>query len=135
MLFIYEEINFSVGEDTFVRSGIDASKTVVFDDNEETGYFYAISRENGMEVLDALHIYDVASVVDKHVPSVLKILWTEDESTVFLSINDYYHAVFDFRNQAGYCRNAFPGPRSPWTEVKERELTDQLIERLIIDRI
>lgn len=134
MLLIYEEITLTIGEDTFISSEVDLSRAVVFEDNEETGYFYAIRRENGMEILDALHIYDVASIVDKHIPSTLKILWTEDKLKVFLSINNYYHAAFDFRNQAGYCRNAFPNSRSPWTKVEERELTDQLIEKLISDR-
>ncbi|PAC27096.1 hypothetical protein BWI92_24520 [Flectobacillus sp. BAB-3569] len=73
-------------------------------------------------------ILNVANVTDKHKPSTLKILWTEDESKAFLSINNYYHAVFDFRNKAGYCRTGFPESNNSWTKIKERILTDTLID-------
>ncbi len=130
MLAIYEEVIYTVGQEILLSSGVDSSNAVVFEDNGETGYFYAISRENGIEILDALHIYGVGNVVDKDIPSQLKILWTEDEMKAILSINNYYHAVFDFQNQAGYCRNAYPNPHSSWTKVKERKLTDRVIEKL-----
>ncbi|MDI9865766.1 DUF2251 domain-containing protein [Flectobacillus sp. DC10W] len=67
---------------------------------------------------------------DKHKPSTLKILWAEDESKAFLSINNYYHAMFDFRDKAGYCRNGFPEANNSWTKIKERTLTDRLIDNL-----
>jgi hypothetical protein len=68
-------------------------------------------------------------VTDRHRPSILKILWTQDLTKAFLSINNYYHAVFDFQNRAGYCRNGFPG-NSSWAKVKERTLTDSLLVEL-----
>jgi|688.fasta_scaffold1524379_1 hypothetical protein len=129
-LIIYEEQTFIVGEDTFIDSTAENNNAVVFEDNCETGYFYAVDRNNELAVLDALHIYDVANVVDKTKPSSIKILWTEDLTKAFLSINNYYHAVFDFQQKAGYCRNGFPETNNTWTIIKERKLTDGLIDEL-----
>lgn len=130
-LIIYEEQTFNVGEDTFVDSAAENNNAVVFEDNCETGYFYAVDRNNnGLKVLDGLHIYNVENVTDKDKPSVVKILWTQDLTKAFLSINDYYHAVFDFQSHAGYCRNGFPETNNPWTKVKERKLTASLIDEL-----
>jgi hypothetical protein len=129
-LIIYEEQTFTVGQDTFIDSTVENDNAVVFEDNEETGYFYAIDRKNNLEILDALHIYNVADIVDKDKPSILKILWTEDLNKAFLSINNYYHAVFDFQNKAGYCRTAFPSASNSWAIITERNLTDRLIIEL-----
>ena len=130
-LVIYEEQTFNVGEDIFFESTAENNNAVVFEDNGETGYFYALDRNDGLEaMLDGLHIYNVANVTDKHKPSTFKILWTQDLMKAFLSINNYYHAVFDFQNKAGYCRNGFPETNNSWTKVKERKLTDALVEEL-----
>ena len=130
-LIIYEELTFTVGDDTFIDSTADNNYAVAFEDNTETGYFYAIDRNNGMTILDALHIYDVASIVDKHISSNIKILWTEDQLKAILSINNYYHAVFDFEKKAGYCRNGFPESNSSWTEITDRILTDNLLTNIL----
>ena len=129
-LIIYEELTFNVGEDTFIDSTAENNNAVVFEDNCETGYFYAVDRSNDLKVLDGLHIYNVAHVTDKDIPSTLKILWTLDQSKAVLSINNHYHAVFDFKNKAGYCRNGFPNANDSWTIIKERKLTDALITEL-----
>ena len=52
---------------------------VVFEDDSETGYFYGIDSQNEAQpILDALHIYTAANVIDAEKQSVLEILWTED---------------------------------------------------------
>ncbi len=129
-LIIYEETEYNPGQDTFVDSTAENGNSVIFEDNGETGYFYSIDRNNNFAVLDGLHIYNVADIIDNDKSSTVKILWTEDLMKVFLSINNYYHAVFDFKNQAGYCRNGFPENNSGWTKINERILTDELIEKL-----
>lgn len=129
-LIIYKEQTFKVGQDTFIDSTAENNNAVAFEDNEETGYFYAIDRKNNLDILDALHIYNVADVTDKDKPSTVKILWTEDLNKAFLSINNYYHAVFDFQNKAGYCRTGFPSSNHKWTLISERRLTDGLIIEL-----
>ncbi len=95
-----------------------------------TGYFYAVDRDENLQIIDALHIYNVADIIDKQKPSIIKILWSEDLMKAFLSINNYYHAVFDFEARAGHCRNGFPNPKSDWAIVRERILTDKLFENL-----
>jgi hypothetical protein len=129
-LLIFEEHNIQVGQDTWIASVAENNYAVVFEDNTETGYFYALSLAPTQTILDALHIYNVSAVKDKQKPSLIKILWTEDRQMAFLSINGYYHAVFDFKNQAGYCRNGFPNANQHWTRVQERTLTDTLLEEL-----
>lgn len=130
-LYVDEEQTFTVGHDTFIDSTSENNHAVIFEDDLETGYFYAVDRNNDQEVLDALHIYNVADVKDKHKPSVVKILWTKNSTKAFLVINDYCHAVFDFKNKAGYCRNAFPDNNSGWTKISERKLTDNLLDSFI----
>lgn len=132
-LIIYEEQTFTVGKDTFIDSTTENNNAVVFEDNEETGYFYAVDVNNDLKILDALHIYNVDIVTDKDIPSTLKILWSEDFNKAFLSINNYYHAVFDFQNRAGYCRTGFPSSNGEWAINSERLLTDELIIKLSIN--
>lgn len=130
-LIIHEEQTFLVGEDTFIDSITSEKIGVVFEDDGEAGFFYAVLEEDEMTILDALHIYDVVNVEDRDVPCSLKILWSEDLTKAFLSINDYYHAVFDFKNKAGYCRNGFPESTGDWAINQDRKLTDSLLSELL----
>lgn len=83
--------------------------SAVFEDDGDTGYFYALdSREGGNPIRDALHIYNSAGVNDRDRPSSVKVSWSEDCEAVLLLINDYLHAVFDFRVRRGWCRSGFP---------------------------
>lgn len=61
-LIIYEEVSFFPGKDTFVDSTADNNNAVVFEDNEVTGYFYAMDRTNDDEILDGLHIYIMSTM-------------------------------------------------------------------------
>ena len=128
-LFIYKEETIMIGKDCLIDSSIESSNTVIFEDDGQTGYFYAVERGDEMRILDALHIYNVQNVKDRDLPSIIKILWTEDFNQAFLSINDYIHAVFDFEKKAGYCRNGFPEANA-WTKIQERTLTDELLIEL-----
>jgi hypothetical protein len=109
-----EEV-FLVGTPTIIpHDSPDGHHSAFFEDDGETGYFYALdlSRTPDM-ILDAVHIYDVASVVDRDRPSKLKIVWSKDGSRCALLINDYPHAAFDFFARRGYCRTNFPNFRNP----------------------
>jgi hypothetical protein len=82
---------------------------VVFEDNGETGYFYALDAAIEDEpIQDAVHIYNVDGVADRHLPSTLKIGWALDNAKAVLLINDYAHAIFDFEARRGFCRTGFP---------------------------
>ena len=132
MLIIHEEQSFTIGQDIFVNSTVENGNAVVFEDNEETGYFYAISKSEKLTILDALHIYDVEDVIDKYKIFIIQILWTKDMTKAVLAINNYYHAIFDFNAKGGYCRNGFPSANNHWNLVDERILTDQLLGELIL---
>jgi hypothetical protein len=122
------EETFIVGEDTFFDSiSRSSSYGVVFEDDLTTGYFYAIEKSKKIKILDALHIYNVADVTDKENPGKIQIFWTDDGQFALLLINNYYHAIFDFINKAGYCRNGFPESNGKWVKVKVRNLTYELI--------
>lgn len=126
------EETFEVGKDTFFDSDSPtASYYVIFEDDLTTGYFYAVEKKSNLQILDALHIYNVVDVIDKDKPRDIRIIWSNNGAVVFLLINDYCHALFDFENQAGYCRTAFPKSQSNWTKVKVRNLTDERLSELI----
>ena len=83
--------------------------SAVFEDDGETGYFYARdARERAGPIRDALHIYNAQGVEDRDAACVVKVGWSEDGKAVVLLINDSPHAVFDFRAQRGWCRSGFP---------------------------
>jgi hypothetical protein len=108
-----------VGEPTVVEA---ASPTppfvVVFEDDGSTGYFYALDTSRAENpIVDALHIYNVASVTDKHRPSKVELVWSQDDLKAALLINRYPHAVFDFQARRGYCRTGFPPlAQGGWTQ-------------------
>ncbi|MGO8796714.1 MAG: DUF2251 domain-containing protein [Candidatus Sulfotelmatobacter sp.] len=86
-----------------------------FEDEGDVGYFYALDlTRSENRILDAVHIYNVKSVIDRDQPSSLSIVWSDDESKCALLINGYPHSVFDFAAKRGHCRTNFPNyPDSP----------------------
>ncbi|MFY8096247.1 MAG: DUF2251 domain-containing protein [Flavobacterium sp.] len=130
-LMIYTEEILNVGQTTSIESEVENGNCVVFQDNGETGYFYAIDTINEeLIVLDALHIYNVKDVVNTNDECLVKILWTEDKTKAILSINNYYHALLDFKNKQGYCRTGFPKASKVWQSQTNRQLTDALLDEL-----
>lgn len=92
---------------------------VVFEDDGDTGYFYALDLEeqsNGNNPLqEALHVYNVKDILDKERESIAAVIWSEDGQKACFLINDYPHAVVDFNAKRGYCRTNFPPP-GKWKE-------------------
>jgi hypothetical protein len=83
----------------------------VFEDDGDTAYFYALDlRDHENPIRDALHIYNVASVADRKIPSMVQIVWSTDGLKAGLIINRYPHAVVDFQAQRAVCRSGFPKP-------------------------
>lgn len=92
------------------------SFAVVFEDDTEAGYFYGLdTAQETNVVLDAMQIYSVQNVIDRHLPSKLTIVWSADGLKAALMINDHPHAVFDFEARRGYCRTNFSPPDKNWT--------------------
>ena len=105
------------GKKTFIECASPAnSYAVVFEDDTETGYFYALDNALDDPILDAVHIYNVDSIADREIPSIISIVWNQQGDRAGLLINDYPHAVFDFAECRGYCRNDFPTPSKGWGE-------------------
>lgn len=106
-----------VGAETVVECHSPCSQySVVFEDDGETGYFYALDTTLGQQpILDALHVYNVDTVSDRHIPSTLQIVWSADGLKSALVINRFPHAVFDFQAKRGYCRTNSP-PRDEWSK-------------------
>ncbi|MFC0323852.1 DUF2251 domain-containing protein [Gallibacterium melopsittaci] len=101
---------------------------VVFEDDGDTGYFYAIDTQQTEAIVDSLHIYNVTSVEQKEIARKLQICWSEDGYLALLLINDYPHAVFDFKKLIAYNNNQFPQPAitSLWSH---KLITDELVKQ------
>jgi hypothetical protein len=119
---------FNIGTDTYFTSiSAGCRHGVAFEDDLDTGYFYAFRADNEFVILDALHVYNVSDVVFRDQPCNLKVVWTEQNHVAALLINGYCHAIFDFSKKVGYCRNGFPANRGEWQQTESRVLTDELI--------
>jgi hypothetical protein len=112
----------------------DGRHSAFFEDEGETGYFYALDLLRSPDkILDAVHIYNVANIVDRDKPSQIDIVWSEDGSKCALLINNYPHATFDFSARRGYCRTNFPNFENPtdgsWTTA-DHSWSDEAISWL-----
>jgi hypothetical protein len=128
--YLLREQAFTAGENTFVDcTSSENNYAVVFEDDRDTGYFYAVEMEPGtgkQNILDALHIYNIEEVPEEQRAGKIRIFWSTDWQRCALIINDYCHAIFDFANHGGYCRNEFPPPNSFWTKG-DRTLTNEMV--------
>ena len=104
--------SFLPGDETWYASDAPVgTHSVVFEDDGDAGYFYAVERRGAeMQILDAVQIYAVRNVVDREIPSELEIVWSDGGQHAALYVNSYPHAVFDFPARRGYCRTGFPPP-------------------------
>lgn len=128
-LFLTAQKIINIGKETTIFGDSHKGRfAAVFEDNGETGYFYALDAEKtDNQICDAMQIYNVKNVVDKDVQSKVEIIWSEDGLKSVLLINDYPHAVFDFSEKRGYCRTNFPMSNKNWTEF-EHDWTDEALE-------
>jgi hypothetical protein len=71
---------FIPGDETWYASDSPTSSfSGIFEDDGQTGYFYAYDRsQEASPILDAVHIYDVRNVRDREIPSVVEIIWSAD---------------------------------------------------------
>jgi hypothetical protein len=131
--YLMQQQKFVQGEDLFIESfSSESSYGIVFEDDGDTAYFYAVQRDaegNGQQILDALHIYETTKTKKKKKTSELMIIWSKDWLKCALVIDAACHAIFDFEKQAGYNINEFPPPNSFWTK-HERKLTNEIIQNL-----
>ena len=129
--YLMQEQKWTPGKDLFIESSSPENRYgVIFEDDGEATYFYAVEKDEqgeGLRVLDALHIFEPGD--DDTSPSTdLKIIWSRDWLKCALVLDGFVHALFDFENQGGYNINEFPPPNDFWTQG-DRKLTPELIQR------
>jgi len=109
--FLGAEQELIVGREIVIESDTpDEARGVVFEDDGETGYFYARDYSVPDQLfVDALHIYNVQGVTDRDKSSRAKIIWTRDFTAAALMINLVPHAVFHFEEKCGYVKSPFDG--------------------------
>lgn len=119
----------SIGDEAFMDSVSPKGRYgVVFEDDGDTGYFYALDTSLAdQQILDALQIYDVESVLDRFKPSSFRVVWSNDGMKAGLIINAQYHAVFDFDALRGWCRSGFPPSKGIWS-VEGHSWDDRVVE-------
>jgi hypothetical protein len=121
------------GEDLFMESFSPENRNgVVFEDDGEAAYFYAVEKDEdgvGLRILDALHIHEWEEETPKPGLSHVQMIWSRDWMKCALVIDGQCHALFDFEAQGGYNVNQWPPPNAIWTQG-DRQLTDELIRRL-----
>lgn len=118
-IHVVVEQEIRVGQEAIIEAAAPRGNfLVVFEDDGETGYFYAVDTSvGGQQIQDALHIYNAADVAGRKTSSLAKIGWSEDGTKAVLLIDDCPHAVFDFTTKQGCCRTGFPpvAPHSVWS--------------------
>jgi hypothetical protein len=126
------EQTFKPGDQTtFGSDSLIMPCSAFFEDDGETGYFYALdlTRSDNM-IVDAVQIYNVANVSDRERASSISILWSADGMKCALLINDYPHAAFDFATKRGCCRTNFPNlpePPSGYWDSSDHHWSDEAI--------
>ena len=88
------------GDQSYVDSASPTTRfAVFFEDDGDTGYFYAVERiGSGITILDAVQVYVVA--VERAQPHQLRIVWSRDGLKSALLIDILPQAVFDFAGLA-----------------------------------
>jgi len=143
--YLMQEKKWTPGEDLFIESFAPENHYgVVFEDDGEAAYFYAVEKDTqgaGLRILDALHIHETGDAAEEEgggrgagAPEEggakpLLIVWSRDWLKCALVIDGYCHAIFDFKEHGGYNINEFPPPNDFWTKG-DRKLTDELIRSL-----
>ena len=141
-----QEHQWTPGNDLFLESfSSENHYGVVFEDDGETAYFYAVEKDGeggGLRILDALHVHESGNGEEPdpddpplgpksnlaQQPTDLKIIWSRDWLKCALVIDGFVHALFNFEDQSGYNINEFPPPNEFWTQG-DRKLTPELIQR------
>ena len=126
-----EEIK--IGNGCFIQSeAAEHAFVVVFEDDKETGYFYAAEKDatGSLSILDMLFVYDAQQADAKEKMAKLSILWSTDWQRCGLILDNTCHAVFDFQNKAGHNITGFPPPVL-WKPT-ERKLTAEMVQGFFI---
>ena len=124
---------FFPGRGTWYASDSPSSSfSAVFEDDGQTGYFYAYDRSRTEDpILDAMQIYSASDISDREIPSTAAIVWSADGLKAALTINKYAHGVLDFAAKRGYCRTGFPPPNGQWRADQRAAWEDSLMRSFV----
>ncbi|MBV7388073.1 DUF2251 domain-containing protein [Pasteurellaceae bacterium TAE3-ERU1] len=132
MLYLTLEDTHTIGspKQNGTHSNVQDHFAVMFEDDGESGYFYALDTRQAQSVVDALHLYNVESFSDTlQADNQLQICWSQDGNLAVLLLNGQVQAAFDFAKLIGYNHSHFPEPElgSMWSRGK---LDDTFVEGL-----
>ena len=124
---IVAEQPFRIGIPTVIKGpALDGPFVVVFEDDGETGYFYAMDSSKEQPFQDGVMIYSLKSAEDK--PYVAQIGWSPDSKKAILLINGYPNAVFDFELKQGCCRTGYPPMLGPGWSPRGHTWDDAMLQ-------
>lgn len=130
MFYLALEDQLFIGQTKQVGTGSEQHDhlSVIFEDDGETGYFYALDTRQAMPIVDSLHIYNASAVSEKETARKLQICWSQDGNFALLLINDYPHAAFDFVKLIAYNHSKYPEPEfgSMWSR---KVIDDELVKQ------
>ena len=106
--------------------------TVVFEDDGDTGYVYALapSASGELELLDALHVYNAEADLRGN-DIRLEVEWSEDSQLAGLRVNASLWALFDFGAKTGWSRSNFPPPAGRWRMGEDRPVWSDALVKLL----
>lgn len=107
---------------------LDEDYGVVFEDDGETGYFYATNAANSV-IFDALQLYNQNSSEMKPMGEEVYIVWNPVKHKVGIFYNNKFQAVFDFSSSRGVCRTGFPATKGTGS-TNEPEWDDSFVDGL-----
>jgi hypothetical protein len=87
---------------------------VVFEDDGETGYFYATDASRS-QIFDALHIYNRSEGDGLIAGEEAFVVFSSNHKRVGLFFREKFQAVFDFETKRGVCRTGFPPTNGLWS--------------------
>jgi len=117
-----------IGSKTVLQSEAPSGAfSVVFEDDGDTGYFYALAPGvEALELLDALHVYNAEEDL-RGTDCSLELLWSADGAKAGLRLNAALWAVFDFEQRKGWSRSNFPPPAGRWQGGEREPWSDALL--------
>ena len=128
--YLLKKESINIGHPLVIESvSPENNNMVVFEDDGETGYFYAATKNEKGEVaqiLDMVYIYDTGSVDISKRKTLLSIIWSRNWQQCGLVLGDVCHAVIDFPAQGAYNLAEFPPPNEVWTK-QPRKLTKEMV--------
>lgn len=95
---------------------------VVFQDDGQTGYFYAVDAPEGKspEMVDGVFVYTVDPLTSV-APDIAEVRWSPDGDRAALFFGGVAQAAFDFARQRGFGRtpsqSAISGPWPPHEHI------------------